>query len=205
MTWKEEISNALRHLGGEAKLSEIYEFIQENTTRQLSDSWTATVRNIIEHSSSDSASYDGGEDLYYSAMGVGLGIWGLRDFEPTAETVEITQDDSGFAEGRKKLRIHIIRERNPRVITLAKKKALAETGTLCCAVCGFNFEERYGEIGKGFIEGHHIKPVSQLLPDEETKVDDIILLCSNCHSMVHRKRPWLTKEQLKSLLPENAL
>ena len=126
----------------------------------------------------------------------------MRDFEPTAETLEMTQDDIGFAEGRERLKTHLIRERNPSVITLAKKRALAQSGVLRCAVCGFNFEERYGEIGQGFIEGHHIKPVSQLLPGEETKVEDIILLCSNCHSMIHRKRPWLTKEQLKSLLLE---
>lgn len=139
MTWKEEISDALRHLGGEARLNEIYEYVQEHTSRTLSSTWTATIRGIIERYSSDSTAYGGGEDLYYSGMGVGSGIWGLRVFEPTAETMEITQDDADFAEGREKLRMHIIRERNPRVITLAKKKALAETGTLCCEACGFNF------------------------------------------------------------------
>lgn len=31
---------------------------------------------------------------------------------------------------------------------------------LNCAVCGFNFEESYGEIGKGFIHVHHLKSLS---------------------------------------------
>ena len=117
--------------------------------------------------------------------------------------MDITQDDSGFAEGREKLKVHIVRERNHQVITLAKQQALAKNGVLRCEVCGFDFEKYYGAIGKDFIEGHHIKPVSTLSPGEKTKVDDIVLLCSNCHSMIHRKKPWLTKSQLKSLLTAN--
>ena len=55
-----------------------------------------------------------------------------------------------------------------------------------CQVCGLNFEQAYGELGKNFIEVHHLHPVSQ----GERKVDpikDLIPLCSNCHSMIHRQ------------------
>ena len=35
----------------------------------------------------------------------------------------------------------------------------------------------------------------------ETKIEDIVLLCCNCHKMVHKKRPWLKSiEEIKSLL-----
>ena len=37
-------------------------------------------------------------------------------------------------------------------------------------------------------------------PNEKTKIEDIVMLCSNCHSMVHRRKPWATKEDLKKLL-----
>ena len=37
-------------------------------------------------------------------------------------------------------------------------------------------------------------------PNEKTKIEDIVMLCSNCHSMVHRRKPWTTKEDLKKLL-----
>ncbi|MFN3092826.1 hypothetical protein [Bacillus pumilus] len=33
-----------------------------------------------------------------------------------------------------------------------------------------------------------------------TKVEDIAIVCSNCHRMLHRKRPWLNKDQLKLLI-----
>ena len=55
-----------------------------------------------------------------------------------------------------------------------------------CQVCKMNFEQAYGELGKGYIEVHHLHPVSQ----GERKVDpikDLIPLCSNCHSMIHRQ------------------
>jgi len=34
--------------------------------------------------------------------------------------------------------------------------------------CGFNFEKEYGEIGKGFIESHHLTP---LYPLKGQKID----------------------------------
>ena len=36
--------------------------------------------------------------------------------------------------------------------------------------------------------------------NHKTKVDDFIMLCSNCHSMIHRKRPWLNKEEISNLI-----
>ncbi|MCY8497740.1 HNH endonuclease [Bacillus atrophaeus] len=54
------------------------------------------------------------------------------------------------------------------------------------------------------MEGHHIIPVSELEEDSKTKVEDIILVCANCHRMLQRKRPWLSKEQLKDILQSNS-
>ena len=53
-------------------------------------------------------------------------------------------------------------------------------------ICGFDFEEKYGELGKGYIEVHHIKPLSEI--DEEVVVNpetDLICVCSNCHRKIH--------------------
>ena len=203
MTWKEELIEVLKALGGEAGLREIYELVESRGNKQLSSKWKATVRGCLERASSDSMNFDGTEDLFYSASGLGEGIWGLRNYEPTYNTMDITQDDISFAEGRQKIKTHIVRERNHHVITLAKQKALKKHGVLTCEICGFDFVKYYGELGKDFVEGHHIKPVSELSPGERTRVEDIVLLCSNCHSMIHRRKPWLSKEELKSLLVKN--
>jgi predicted HNH restriction endonuclease len=73
-------------------------------------------------------------------------------------------------------------------------------GALACEACGFDFEVTYGERGKEFIECHHVRPLSELKPGDKTSVDDLALVCSNCHRMIHVRRPWLTIEQLKQLI-----
>lgn len=71
-----------------------------------------------------------------------------------------------------------------------------------CAVCGFDYAERYGDLGKGFIEVHHIKPLYSL--DEEITPDpatDMVCLCANCHRMIHRKKgDIMTVEELRTIV-----
>ena len=60
-------------------------------------------------------------------------------------------------------------------------------GRLVCECCGFDFEKAYGKIGEDYIEIHHRFPFSQT--EGEHPVDaitDLVPLCSNCHSMIHR-------------------
>lgn len=75
----------------------------------------------------------------------------------------------------------------------------------CCCVCGMNFEDSYGIIGKNFIHVHHVVPVSQLggsyVIDPTT---DLVPVCPNCHAMLHRQNPPLTPEQLIEIRKHNA-
>ena len=103
-------------------------------------------------------------------------------------------------EGRVITALHRRYERNSALVQAKKKKALAALGKLACEACGFDFRERYGDHGEGFIECHHAKPVHALKPGDKTKVGDLRLLCSNCHRMVHARRPWLTVQELVSIL-----
>lgn len=165
--------------------------------------WHSQVRMTIQRFSSDSTTYKGTNDYFYSVDGIGKGHWGLREFEPNNANVDLTEDDSGFAEGKLKLRQHVYRERNHKVIMIAKELHKSKYGKLSCQVCGFNFEEVYGDIGSDYIEGHHIIPISKLSKIRNTKVEEIVLVCSNCHRMLHRRRPWLTINQLNKLLLNN--
>lgn len=107
---------------------------------------------------------------------------------------------SGFPEGKLKEKLHLSRERNRELVRQAKLLGLDQDGHLKCACCGFDFLATYGEVGKGFIEAHHTKPVSTLHENgEETKIEDLALVCSNCHRMLHRKRPWLKMDELSKL------
>jgi 5-methylcytosine-specific restriction protein A len=103
-------------------------------------------------------------------------------------------------EGRVITPLHRRYERNSALVQTKKRKVLATLGRLACEACGFDFHERYGDRGEGFIECHHAKPVHELRPGDKTKVGDLRLLCSNCHRMVHASRPWLTIEQLTAIL-----
>lgn len=94
-------------------------------------------------------------------------------------------------------RWHKRTERNPRLARDAKR-ILGTT----CLVCGFNFEERYGEVGQGFIEAHHLTPFAQLQgrPTQLDPATDFVVLCPNCHRMLHRRTPPLTPTELAALL-----
>ncbi|MGZ4660506.1 MAG: HNH endonuclease [Arthrobacter sp.] len=68
----------------------------------------------------------------------------------------------------------------------ARRLCLAHYGTNCAA-CGFSFEMVYGEIGKDFIQVHHVVPVSELGSGYELDpITDLVPLCANCHAMAHR-------------------
>jgi len=103
-------------------------------------------------------------------------------------------------EGRVMTGLHRRYERNSTLVQAKKRNALATLGRLACEACGFDFRERYGDRGEGFIECHHAKPVHALRPGDKTKVGDLRLLCSNCHRMVHARRPWLTMEELVAIV-----
>lgn len=105
-----------------------------------------------------------------------------------------------FPEGKIAERTHKTRERNSKVVELAKRNFKKLHGKLFCQICKFDFEKTYGNVGKNFIEGHHTIAVSDMPPDYKTKPEEIAMLCGNCHRMVHKKRPWLTIEELLKLL-----
>lgn len=69
----------------------------------------------------------------------------------------------------------------------ARENAVSYHG-LNCKVCNLNFKKVYGEIGEDFIHIHHIIPINEI--GKNYKVDykkDLIPVCPNCHSMLHRK------------------
>lgn len=110
-------------------------------------------------------------------------------------------DSNEFYEGKVSYVKHIVRERNRELIATAKSNFKSkQNGKLYCEICGFDFAKTYGEIGNDFIEAHHTKPISEMQEGEKTNIEDIAMVCSNCHSMIHRRKPWLTVDQFKKLI-----
>lgn len=114
-----------------------------------------------------------------------------------------TDEDIGVEEapeGRLLTRRHLARERNRKLVASKIKNTLKAKSRLECEVCQFNFALFYGMRGEGFIECHHTKPVCSLAEEGKTHIKDLALLCSNCHRIIHRRRPWLTIEELRALI-----
>ena len=100
------------------------------------------------------------------------------------EKVDAEDDESDLGEeDLRTMREHKRIERNRKLALRAKKLQ----GYICKA-CGFDFQERYGEIGKNFIEAHHLTPLSNLKGQRLTldPKKDFTVLCSNCHRMIHK-------------------
>lgn len=102
-------------------------------------------------------------------------------------------------EGQPILRLHLSRERNSKIVEQKKKLVRSLTGKLECEICSMDFEGIYGELGHGFAECHHKKPLSLRDKNEETELNDLAIVCSNCHRMLHRKHPWLTLDELREI------
>ncbi|MDE7314556.1 MAG: HNH endonuclease [Mucispirillum sp.] len=164
----------------------------------------AIIRDTLERSSSDSEKFireDEDGDIFYS-KGFRSGIWGIR--EKYINYYKDEYDDYLYEEGHPDLKEHIIRERSPQVIQQAKEKFKEKHNSkLFCQICGFDFSKTYGKLGENFIEGHHIIPISSIQSNSKTGIEDIYLVCSNCHSMLHQKgAPKKVEDYYKILIIE---
>lgn len=112
----------------------------------------------------------------------------------------VDDEDDEVKEGRLLQRQHFVRERDKKL--RAKKIAdfLKTHSQVHCEVCGFDFEATYGQRGHQYAEVHHVVPL-HASGEIKTKIADLILLCANCHRMIHRSAPWLTPDELRGLLP----
>ena len=108
----------------------------------------------------------------------------------------VEHEGGGEAEGAV-MRVEVNRyERSP-----LNRAACIEVHGAVCKACGLDFGVRYGTVGVGFIEVHHIEPVSGIAPN--TIVDpatDLVPLCPNCHAMVHRRTPPYSVEAIRAML-----
>jgi hypothetical protein len=87
-------------------------------------------------------------------------------------------------------------ERNP----AARRICIAQHGT-DCSVCGFNFGAAYGEPAQGFIDVHHLRPLSEIRHRHVVKPkEDLRPVCPNCHAVLHRRKPPYTIEEVQTFL-----
>lgn len=210
-----EIITALHLLGGQAQAKDIKDKVTElrggmPSHYGRSHSYRETIQKKIEDHCPQSANWKPSNQPFFEK--VSRGVYRLLVQETVSQVpsnnplylqvaadLEALQDEESGTEGGKKMRLISYFERNPAL----RAAAIAIHGTTCTA-CGFNFEVAYGIHGKNYIEVHHVVPISTL-PEPSTinPQDDLTVLCSNCHRMVHRKRDaTLSVEELAKIISE---
>lgn len=124
-----------------------------------------------------------------------LGESGVVRVLPEPEAIEA--EEGGIV-----LKLHKRRERDRKLVK-AKLESARAVGQLSCEVCSFDFKSAYGALGEGYIEVHHLNPVHLLKPGMKTRLDDLALLCANCHRMAHRRSTTVPLQELKAAYKGN--
>jgi hypothetical protein len=134
---------------------------------------------------------------------------GERRFSQIEEKIGDTYDDRdeflvgedpSYTEGQRVVRTHWAYERDRNAVNEAKRRMKSKYGKLFCEICNFSFEDKYGSLGKGVIDVHHMTPICASATERITKVSDLITICSNCHRIVHSKRPPFSKEEIQTYM-----
>ena len=162
------------HRVGGTNHSESHEAVQ-SLMKRLGRSWSAIRFVVADLQSMD---LERNEELAPRGSALLRSVW--ETFESTHE-----QDPWLAVEGRAEIKVHQARERDPSIVR-AKKGAHAQVfGRLPCEVCGFDFQLTFGNMGVGYAECHHTIPLSES-GETTTTLDDLCIVCANCHSMLHR-------------------
>jgi len=183
------VEEALRQLGGEAQIGDILAKVLEIAPPPHSPNARNIIRGRLYQFSSQTTAYvEGTPDLFESVDGLEAksGRWRLKGHPAAADdpdaVLEDTEAEIEAAEGRRRLRVHLSRERSRKLINAFK----ASLASFACEACGTDMGEAYGPLGEGYIEAHHRVPVASLKDGDKTKLSDLAALCPNCHRMIHR-------------------
>lgn len=130
-------------------------------------------------------------------------------YSHSKKKVFVYDENEIISEGELQVRKAIRKTRSKKLRDAAIDRYSLSNGHIKCSVCGFDFVDFYGEIGKGYIDIHHEEPIFQL-PAEGSEVflqkavEKVKPVCPNCHRMLHqRKNNPLTIEELKEMMKSN--
>lgn len=201
---RKDLSDLLRSLPIEPELAASPTFRSEAAVaRKLANflSISSDLREGLPHFSTSDVDvwnefHDSPDDLRRVALAIRSNIGAL----PPSERSAADDEEAFVREGALLTRVHRTRERNKGLVARKKQAALAREHCLRCEACGLDFEAIYGKRGHGFIECHHLAPLATLRPGQPTRLRDLALVCANCHRMIHRRAPWLSMGELKSLI-----
>ncbi len=111
------------------------------------------------------------------------------------EEIDVESGEDLYEGAKKQIYVNSY-ERNP----VARERCIKHYGSEC-VICGFNFEEVYGQVGRGVIHVHHLKPLHEI--GESYSIDpikDLRPVCPNCHVVIHRRNPPYSIEEVMAMI-----
>ncbi len=114
-------------------------------------------------------------------------------------------DEKIVAEGELRTRTQEYRTRS-RELREAAVEHYSLDGRIMCNACDFEFALAYPKLGNGYIQIHHLRPVSYLRGEKleiSRALQNVCPLCANCHQMVHRDNPPMAISKLQKILKVN--
>jgi hypothetical protein len=126
--------------------------------------------------------------------------------EVAADTPGPTESTELFeaAEGDLRLANHLRRERRRSLVEVKKRLALETHGALICECCSLSSCDLPLPVGSRCFEVHHLIPLAALVTRRITRIDELALVCANCHRMIHAQVEPLTISALSQLIKEAA-
>lgn len=123
----------------------------------------------------------------------------------TSNDIDLWNDpivsDAAALEGGTKLVRHLRRERQRWLVDAKRRVVVAERGELICEICGLRSKSLPADVGDACFEVHHLIPLATA-GESITRLQDLALLCANCHRMVHRKTDLVEPAALKEALQQ---
>lgn len=84
----------------------------------------------------------------------------------------------------------------------ARRRCIAAHGSSCC-ICGFEFAATYGPEAAGYIQVHHLRPLSEIGAEYVVDpVNDLRPVCPNCHAVVHLGGGCRSLDEVRMLLAQ---
>lgn len=118
----------------------------------------------------------------------------------TAAKPETDLEELVATEGRLLSRLHAYKERDRAFAKKVRDHYRREHGgKLHCEACGMVAEDVYGATGERCMEAHHKVPIEELQPDSVTRAEEMVMVCANCHRVIHSKKPCLKIEEVQEL------
>ena len=112
------------------------------------------------------------------------------------QTTTRTSEEETFVEGEKSAAART--ERSAKLRVAAKEK-----WGLKCYCCGFDFEQFYSSTARGAGVVHHLELFSVNNKKRKTTVEDVRVVCANCHYVLHLTKSPMSVQDLKKVVSKS--